>query len=376
MCVVITKEPGQRIEEDVIRACIAANDDGFGAAWFDGSRVRRARMMTHLGDHPNGTRVHTIEEVLKFCKKIEQHRAFLHFRWSTHGRKVIDNCHPFVVGLGKAAFCHNGIFSGVDSHKDWSDTRCVASWLNSHSEKTINGNLKGISDWHGTGNRTAFLFSDGQIARTGSWQEHQGLMFSNLNWRHAQHCYTHVGGERKGKRFVYGSEIESRKLLPFHEDSDEKKAERIALGASTVASCAASNSTSTTTPMTDAASFANRSTSSQGSTTTRLVIIKVWAAPDKDGNHCFCVYDHSKIRSDSGRIIRGKLRAFNDAYLEAGYDIHVEFASENVRYQDWLYQRSKERVHFLEKSGVPSDEDGEFDAQPGIEAEDVQLCCS
>lgn len=176
ICVIIAKEAGKKIDQEILEACYLANPDGFGVAWAKNGKIGRYKGM--LGD----------SEIVEVCKAITPYPAVIHFRWATHGLKNKDNCHPFLVGRGEIAMAHNGVFSGVrpdeeERTKEWSDTRVIASVLNNWTEEILRRSIKTFEEWHGQGNRTAFLFKTGEILRTGSWDNFEGLMFSNLNWK-------------------------------------------------------------------------------------------------------------------------------------------------------------------------------------------------
>lgn len=200
MCVIIHRQAGKQIDEDVLEACLNANSDGFGVAWHDGGVVRTTRGLVGL------------EKVLEKEKQTRQFDCLFHFRWTTHGKTSNENCHPFRVGKNRAAFVHNGVFSEVDLHKpDWSDTRSVARYFNDAEEETLRHNIKEgvIENWHGWGNRTGFIFSNGEIMTTGTWSKFDGASFSNLNWQHGLHRKRdHKITDRRG--FLAGSGCETR----------------------------------------------------------------------------------------------------------------------------------------------------------------------
>ena len=179
MCVILQRKPGQAIHPDVIEACYTTNPHGFGIAWFDGTKVRITKG------------VKSLSEIQALVKGLANYLSLIHFRWATIGEKTKDNCHPFHVGVYGAAMVHNGGFPTrprKTKDKDgkevqWSDTKEIGHVLNSWSEEIIRRNIGKFKEWHGEGNRTAFLMSNGEILKTGNWNDHDGLTCSNLNWK-------------------------------------------------------------------------------------------------------------------------------------------------------------------------------------------------
>ena len=179
MCVILERKPGQVIHPDVIAACYETNPAGFGVAWYDGSKVRITKG------------VKSLDAIQAIVKGLQNYLSLIHFRWATIGDKVKENCHPFAVGVNQAAMVHNGSFptkprktktkSGYELQ--WSDTKEIGHILNSWSEEIIRRSLGKFKEWHGEGNRTAILMSNGDILKTGSWSNHDGLTCSNLNWK-------------------------------------------------------------------------------------------------------------------------------------------------------------------------------------------------
>ena len=97
MCQLIVKPAGVTITEAVLRDAWQQNDDGAGLAWRDENN----EVWYQKG-------YFKFKHVWKAFKKVQHLDVLLHFRLATHGEKVIDNCHPFVV-TNQAVIAHNGI---------------------------------------------------------------------------------------------------------------------------------------------------------------------------------------------------------------------------------------------------------------------------
>lgn len=120
----------------------------------------------------------------------------LHYRWATQGAKIAENCHPFVVGpraiLGETCgfaervLIHNGTWHNYQKYiplvseipdaalEHVSDT-ALAAWL-----LQDNPDLLDEVPW-----ATAVAeMKDGEmdITTRGTWTDHEGNWYSNLNW--------------------------------------------------------------------------------------------------------------------------------------------------------------------------------------------------
>ena len=90
------------VTPDMERFKVAAksNPDGFGFAISTGKKLIVVRGMD-------------FDEVAnKFVdlRKKEQGPAIFHFRWTTHGQTVVENCHPYLLGQDpQSVMAHNGI---------------------------------------------------------------------------------------------------------------------------------------------------------------------------------------------------------------------------------------------------------------------------
>lgn len=169
------------------------------------------RYLTEMdNDNPHGGGIACVKEGrIWFLKGLDADAIFalqeaqvltypylLHFRWATMGAKIAENCHPFVVGpravmgetvgFAERVLIHNGSWHTYQRHiplsseipdsvlKHVSDT-ALAAWL-----LQDNPDLLDEVPW-----ATAVAeIKDGEIDITtrGTWTDHQGNWYSNLNW--------------------------------------------------------------------------------------------------------------------------------------------------------------------------------------------------
>ncbi len=178
MCQLIVKPAGVTISVDVLRDAWRANDDGAGFAYRDEKGV-----------------VYLVKGFFKFKKFWHHYRKFqhldalIHFRFATHGEKVVENCHPFVVAE-QAVIGHNGILYsyqpiGVDKR---SDTRVfVDSFLTpaltasklSPAEFFACPGVKALIETHTRGSKFAVLSPSGFTIfneSAGTWKD--GVWYS------------------------------------------------------------------------------------------------------------------------------------------------------------------------------------------------------
>ena len=110
MCLAIYKPASTRPDWEAYRNGHSSNKDSWGfAAVVDGQLVT----LCGIGD---------FAEFREAFEPYADRQAIIHFRWSTHGKTDLDNCHPFLVH-DDLAVIHNGIISiKCDVDADRSDT--------------------------------------------------------------------------------------------------------------------------------------------------------------------------------------------------------------------------------------------------------------
>jgi len=163
----------------------SSNPHGGGVAWQAGDSIQFYRGLT-------------AKEIFKLQEDgAMTYPYLLHFRWATHGARVGELTHPFPTGaralMGEIAGCapeviiHNGTWS------DWEDAG------KKHLPAELQGVLGDMSDTAVAAFITAYnpdvldevpwatahaFMRNGQmdITTRGTWSDHQGNWYSNLNW--------------------------------------------------------------------------------------------------------------------------------------------------------------------------------------------------
>ena len=111
----------------------------------------------------------------------------IHFRWATHGKTDLHNCHPYDVIPGYVAMMHNGVLhTGNEADKDKSDTwHFIKDYLSESVHMApelvfVEGFLAMIAEFIGD-NRFVFMNGEGRISHVNkdSGIEHDGMWFSN-----------------------------------------------------------------------------------------------------------------------------------------------------------------------------------------------------
>jgi hypothetical protein len=175
MCLIIDRQQGAELNEDVLRRAIRTNSDGWGI------------MLAHNGE------IHTKRGMVaeRFFRALPRYGASpltIHFRWATHGTKDVQNTHPYVICGGRYAVMHNGVLNHAPEHdKNKSDTWNFAHYVlapiltaneDSFGKPELLHTLEALA---GFGNKLVILRSDGASMRVNekAGTERPGLWYSN-----------------------------------------------------------------------------------------------------------------------------------------------------------------------------------------------------
>jgi hypothetical protein len=186
MCVIIVKPSGEEMpDETTLWQCWQVNPDGAGYMYQHNDKVVVSKGYMHLGD---------LEIALKEISHIVENTTLvIHFRLATHGKVNRANTHPFPVSTedkelasldieAESALAHNGMLPNVWGKKA----------LKKHSDsfmfcKTISHLPQGqalydMLELIAQASHSRFVLLNGDLHLFGNWKEHDGCIYSNLNF--------------------------------------------------------------------------------------------------------------------------------------------------------------------------------------------------
>lgn len=180
MCVIVALDANKIVDEETLRNCWVANDDGAGFMYAkDNELIHKKGLMTW-------------EDFKEAWKSVPVDvPRVVHFRIKTHGKSDERNTHPFLITY-RLGFVHNGVINGVShSKKGYSDTwhfneeflKPMARMDGKFLEREYNTKL--ISSYIGN-SKLVFLNHRGDMTfvnKHAGIQAEEGIWFSNNSYK-------------------------------------------------------------------------------------------------------------------------------------------------------------------------------------------------
>lgn len=183
MCVALLVESDSGPTPEELRAMEADNPHGGGAAWVEGDRIRYKKGLT-------------ARQIARVLARVPR-PCLVHFRWATHGGRAPHLSHPFPLGAralvsralsgtADAVLIHNGVWSNyLDWLPDWASKRAahlsdtaVAAYVADKFERVLDDVAWATALMRASGRGRA------DVTLRGRWTEHNGDMYSNLQWQY------------------------------------------------------------------------------------------------------------------------------------------------------------------------------------------------
>lgn len=170
MCVILHRKYETFVDDADIIDAYHTNPDGYGLMYQN-----KGKVITEKG-------IIGLDELLDKLNNLCETEYILHLRIRTHGKINKQNCHPFSIGFG-GYLMHNGMLDVPIFNENMSDTWHFSNIIRGLGRKLSLKDYSAIEEYHDSFNRMAFMYPD-SIEKTGSWYEHRGNEWSNLNWQY------------------------------------------------------------------------------------------------------------------------------------------------------------------------------------------------
>lgn len=169
MCLIFTNKLGQSFNTQAMENAYISNPDGLGILIYNGDAWHVER--------------HVDVNLDRILDKLETADSFaIHFRYATHGKVSVSNCHPFSLGDGWFLM-HNGILPFKPTRAKRSDTWQFCQYLRNmgvtqFSDSQFNAFLPIMSESIGS-DKLLIAKPDGTIIRLGHWVDRPEGYYSN-----------------------------------------------------------------------------------------------------------------------------------------------------------------------------------------------------
>lgn len=151
--------------------------------------------------------------------------CLLHFRITTHGATIVENCHPFQLGED-VMYIHNGMIPLKDIPDGEVDSRLFAERILTHLPDGWfeMPDVRKMVENFINGSKVALMDRDGVVKilneSHGNW--HNGAWFSNFSWRvYEKRDYSsfHRGGYNSYDKPIYKKPFDNRGHSYFQDDN-------------------------------------------------------------------------------------------------------------------------------------------------------------
>lgn len=198
MCIIVAKVKGVKEPSfETLKTCFEANPDGAGFMYLN---PKNKKVQIHKGFMKFEDLKAKLTEVYNELGDIKDIPFVYHFRIGTSGGNLPENTHPYpltknIDNMKKLDFtcdigvAHNGVISkytpNKDNKKNMNDTQVYIrkrmykyAYLFKYRNEKVKDNI--LKE---TGSKFAILDGTGNIELIGSFNENQGIYYSNFSWK-------------------------------------------------------------------------------------------------------------------------------------------------------------------------------------------------
>ncbi len=248
MCIIILKEKGVcPPSKRTLKTCFNNNPDGAGFMYLNNGKVSIEKGFMSFKK---------LRRALKAYQFTHDDIVVYHFRIATCGNVEGSQTHPFPVTDNNThlkslscstalGFAHNGIFSGMHTTNELSDTMLFAKEI--LSDRKVRANIfneesaqSRLIEMASSTSRLAFLDYKGRLKTFGDWEveKESGLMFSNDDYKYEYRYYKRTSYENVSG---YGTNPYNGEKNPWHGNKWHQGFEERDEGMGVCPSCQADN---------------------------------------------------------------------------------------------------------------------------------------
>lgn len=189
MCIIAIKPAGKEMfPEEIIENMFWHNSDGAGLMYPESGAVHIRKGFMDLK---------SFKKAIAAIPDAKNKTVVLHCRIATAGGVNKQMCHPFPLSdkderlcatevMSPVGIAHNGVLSNKP-RKGFSDTADYIKYqLYPHTQMVKNWRtnkmMHDLIGYETEGSKLAILLNNGQVIRTGKWEEEDGYLYSNTSY--------------------------------------------------------------------------------------------------------------------------------------------------------------------------------------------------